>query len=382
MTEPPTLPYGRQWIDDDDVAAVIEVLRGEFLTTGPAVEAFETALCCATGASFAVAVNSGTAALHAAYYAAGLRPGDNIVTSPMTFAATANAARYLNAEVRFVDVEADTGNIDPRKVEAAIDSRTRLIVAVDFAGHPADYDALAPLSERHGATLVADAAHSLGASYKGRKVGTLATLTEISCHPVKPVTTGEGGAVLTSNSEFARIAREFRSHGITRERTRMTADDGPWYYEQTDLGFNYRLTDIQCALGSSQLNKLDAFIQRRRAIAARYSKAFSDLAALELPAVRNEVEPGWHLYVLRVREASRRRVFFERLRESGLLVQVHYLPVYRHPYYAELGYPPGLCPGAEDFYARCVSVPIFPRMSDDEVASVIDRVRRAVADVL
>jgi perosamine synthetase len=382
MSDQPLLPYGRQWIDDDDIAAVVDVLRGDYLTTGPSVERFEHALCSATGASHAVAVNSGTSALHAAYHAAGLRPGENIVTSPLTFAATANAARFLGAEVRFVDVDPSTGNLDPTRIEAALDERTRLVVPVDFAGHPADYDAIDATAKRHDLTVIADAAHSLGASYRGRRVGTLAALTEISLHPVKPVTTAEGGAVLTNDANLAREASEFRTHGITRDRSRMMGDDGPWYYEQQSLGFNYRLTDVQSALGTSQVAKLERFIERRRAIARRYSAALAEASALHLPVVENGVEPGWHLYVVRVAEPSRRRTFFERLRALGLLVQVHYVPVYFHPYYAALGYRRGLCPNAEDFYARSVSLPIYPRMTDDDVDSSIERVLRAVREVL
>lgn len=382
MSHHPALPYGRQWLDDDDIAAVVEVLRGDYLTTGPAVERFEQALCAATGAKHAIAVNSGTSALHAAYHAAGLRAGDAIVTSPLTFAATANAALYLGATVTFADIEPDTGNLDAAALEAAITPSTRLVVPVDFAGHPADYDAIAPIAAQFGATVVADAAHSLGARYKGRKVGTLAALTEVSTHPVKPITSAEGGAVLTSNAAMALCAAEFRTHGITRDRRRMSHDEGPWYYEQLMLGYNYRLTDVQSALGASQMAKLDGFIERRRAIAARYMAGLADINALTLPVVRDGVEPGWHLFVVKVVEASRRRAFFERLRELGLLVQVHYLPVYLHPYYAELGYRRGLCPIAEDYYARCVSLPIYPKMSDADVDSAIERVRQATRDVL
>ncbi len=373
---PELLPYGRQWVDDDDIAAVVGVLRSDYLTTGPAVEGFEAALTGATGAAHAVAVNSGTSALHAMYFAAGIGPGDEIVTSPLTFAATANAALYLGATVRFVDVEPDTGNLDPDLVEAAITDRTKAIVAIDFAGHPADYDRLRVVADRHGLRLLADAAHSLGATYKGRPVGTLADASELSFHPVKPITTAEGGAVVTDDAELAARARRFRTHGITKDPTEMVhPDEGGWWYEQHDLGFNYRLTDVQAALGTSQMRKLDRFVGRRRAIAAAYDAMLADLDALELPGRRDDAEPGWHLYIVRTRDPGLRRPLFERLRAQGLGVQVHYLPVYWHPYYQALGYRRGLCPEAERYYGGAISLPIFPAMTDDDIERVVDGLR-------
>ena len=377
------IPYGAQWLDDEDIAAVVDVLKGSWLTTGPTVARFEDALAEACAVPHAVAVNSGTAALHVAYHAAGLGPGDELITSPLTFAATANAALYLGAKVTFVDVCEDTGNLDPSLVEGALSERTRVIAPVDYAGHPADYDALRPLAAKADAILVADAAHSLGATYQGRPVGSLADMSALSTHPIKPITTGEGGAMVTANAAFAASARSFRSHGFIREREQMTRqDEGPWYAEQHVLGFNYRLTDIQSGLGLSQMRKLSDFIARRQAIAARYFEAFADLDGLTLPSVRQGVTSGWHLYAVRVPEASFRRPLFDRMRALGLGVQVHYLPVYRHPYYANLGYAEGLCPVAEDLYARSLTLPLFPRMSDEMVAEVIDRVRQAVSDVL
>lgn len=341
------------------------------------VEQFEQALAAHVGASHAVVLNSGTSALHAAYSAAGLGPEGEIITSPLTFAATANAARYLGANVRFVDVEPDTGNIDANQLVEAISEKTRLIAPVDYAGHPAEYDAIEPAAAQHGVTVVADAAHSLGGTYHGRKVGTLADMTAISLHPVKPITTAEGGAVFTKESMWANTMRTFRSHGIHRD----TDESMPWHYEMRDLGFNYRLTDIQCALGLSQLNKLDSFINTRQSIAQRYNDALSDIDGLQLPTVRSYVQSAWHLYVVRVPEAKFRGAFFQRLRELGLGVQVHYIPVYWHPYYERLGYRRGLCPNAEDFYERAVSLPIFPRMSDDDVDIVIERVSKVAREV-
>ena len=377
------IPYARQWLQAEDVAAVVAVLNGNWLTTGPAVAGFERQLLACTGAGQAVALNSGTAALHAAYHAAGLGAGDEIITSPLTFAATANAALYLGCTVRFVDVDPRTGLIDPAAIEAAIGEKTRAIVAVDYAGHPADYHAIDAIARRHDLRVIADGAHSLGAQYRGRAVGTLADLTTLSFHPVKPITSGEGGAVLTDDPRWARRARRFRNHGVTRDRDEMDGDEGPWDYEMRELGYNYRLTDLQCALGQSQLKRLSQFIDRRREIASHYLDALSSIPQLEMPVVDDGVAPGWHLFVVRVRTDPRlRRPFFERLRALKLGVQVHYRPVYLHPYYRELGYDEGLCPKAEEFYRRALSLPLFPAMSDAEVSAVIRRVRRAAKDVL
>lgn len=376
----PVIPYGRQWVDAEDIAAVADVLSGDFLTTGGAVDEFERALIAATGASQAVALSSGTAALHAMYHGAGLGPGDEIVTSPLTFAGTTNAALYLGATPRFVDVSPDTGNIDPAAVAAAISPKTRYVVAIDFAGHPADYDALVDAAGPR-IPILADAAHSLGATYRGRPVGTLASATELSFHPVKLVTTGEGGAVVTDDEAIANRARVFRTHGIERTPDRQR-EHGGWWMEQVALGFNYRLTDIQAALGTSQLRRMDAFLARRRAIAARYDGALADIDGLELPAARPGVEPAWHLYAVRVREAARRRPFFDELRRLGLGVQVHYIPVYWHPYYADLGYERGLCPIAEDIYSRSVSIPMFPKLTDAEIERSIALVHQAARATL
>ena len=375
------IPYGHQFIDESDIAAVAEVLRGEFLTTGPAVERFESQLKEVTGARHAVAVNSGTAALHAMYFALGIGPGDEIITSPLTFAATANAALYLGATVRFADVDAGTGLIDPAAVEPLISPRSRLIVAVDYTGHPADYGALEKIGEQHGIPVVADAAHSLGATYRGHAVGTLANASALSFHPVKQVTTGEGGAILTDEPELARRAARFRTHGITKDPAELPRDADPWYHEQVDLGFNYRLTDIQAALGTNQLRRLTAFVARRRAIAARYDAALESVQQLQLPVRRDDVEHAWHLYVVRVADSAARRTFFDALRSRGLGVQVHYMPVYHHPYYRRLGYPLGLCPRAEAYSSTALSLPMFPAMSDADVVSVIDRVREAADEL-
>jgi len=377
------IPYGRQTIDEQDIQAVLQVLKGDYLTTGPAVAQFERRLCEITGAAAAVAVNSGTAALHAAYFAAGLKAGQEIITTPLTFAATANAARYLGADVRFVDIDPATGLIDPKLIEQAITSRTGLIAPVDYTGQPADYDTINAIAQKHGLPVVADAAHSLGATYKGRSVGTLATLTTTSFHPVKPVTTAEGGAILTPHADLAAIASRFRTHGITRDPALLQRNEGPWWYEMHDLGFNYRLPDLNCALGISQLSKLDRFLARRRQIAAMYDQGLSSSQDLILPRVAADVVSGWHLYVVRLAgDASRRRAVVEYLHQQKIGVQVHYIPVHLQPYYQSLGFKAGMFPQAEDFYSRCFSLPIFPAMSDADVSRVIEKVLYAAAHVV
>jgi UDP-4-amino-4,6-dideoxy-N-acetyl-beta-L-altrosamine transaminase len=376
------LPYGHQTIDADDIEAVAQALSSDFLTTGPAIGEFEADLTAQSGASHAAVLNSCTSALHAVYAAVGVGPGDEIVTSPLTFAATGNAALYLGARPVFVDVEPSTGLIDPLLVESALTSRTRAIVAIDYTGQPADYDALRQIAERHDVPLIADAAHSLGATDSGRAVGTLADATALSFHPVKLITTGEGGAVLTDDPGIHTRVTDFRSHGMVHDRSRLSRDDGPWYMEMQSLGFNYRLTDIQCALGRSQLRKLPGFLASRRAIADTYDKGLASVSGLELPARRPGTESAWHLYVVRVSESSRRRAFFEALRRRSIGVQVHYIPVYRHPYYHDLGYPEGLCPRAEDFYSRAVSLPIFPGLTDSDIARVIETVTDVAREVL
>jgi perosamine synthetase len=377
------IPYGRQWIEEDDVAAVADALRSDFLTTGPRVDAFERDLERVTGAPHAVAVSSGTAALHAAYAAMGIGPDDEVIISPLTFAATANAALYLGARPVFADVDRQTGNIDPRAVEAAATSRTKAIVAVDFGGLPADYDRLRKIARDRGLILLADAAHSLGATYHGRRVGTLADATVLSFHPVKVITTGEGGAILTGDEAVSDRCREFRTHGVVRDPRRFRRADGPWHHEMQLLGFNYRLTDLQAALGSSQLRKLDRFVARRRLIAARYDDAFSGFDQVERPPIPGWAEPAWHLYVLRVSgDGRRRRQFFDWLRAAGLGVQVHYIPVYRHPYYEDLGYQAGMCPIAEDLSARSVSIPIFPGLSDADVERIVAVVSQGIQETL
>jgi len=312
-----------------------------------------------------------------------LGPGDEIVTSPLTFVATASAALLLGASVEFADVDAATGNLDPEAAAAAISPRTKLVVAVDYAGHPANYDALRRVTESASLSLIADGAHSLGGSYRGRPVGSLADATTLSFHPVKTITTGEGGAILTDDEDWARNARRFRNHGIVREPEDLRLGaPGAWYYEVQALGLNYRLPDILCALGLSQLTKLDAFLARRRALARRYQDALVDVAGLEQPRETDDVESAWHLYVVRVEDPLRRDAFFAALRAAGIGAQVHYIPVYAHPAIAALGFAPGACPVAEDFAARAVSIPLYPKLGDTDVERVVEAVRDAASATL
>tara|TARA_R110002072_G_scaffold125244_19_gene261034 strand:- start:12449 stop:13600 length:1152 start_codon:yes stop_codon:yes gene_type:complete len=383
MADQPFLPYGRQSVDADDIEAVLQVLRGDWLTTGPAVDAFESGLSSFTHARHARVVNSGTAALHAAYAAAGLGKGHTIVTSPLTFVATAHCALWMGADVRFADVDPTTGLIGADSAAALIDSSTRLIVPIDYAGHPCDYTALRALAEKSGTTLVADAAHSLGATYEGDPVGTLAHLTATSFHPVKPITSAEGGAVLTDDPELDRRIAQFRNHGMERDPGRLRDQDaGAWAYEVQALGLNYRMPDVLCALGLSQLGKLESFIARRQELAARYARDLEDVGGIDLPPTAANTTPGWHIYVIRVQDAGRRRALFDRLRADGLGVQVHYDPVHLHPFYADRGHRAGECPNAEDFSSRAISIPLYPALADGDVDRVVATIRAAAADLL
>jgi UDP-4-amino-4,6-dideoxy-N-acetyl-beta-L-altrosamine transaminase len=373
------LPYGRQSIAESDVDAVAAVLRGDWLTTGPTVTAFEDAISAVTGGHRAVTCTSGTAALHMAYAAAGVGPGDQVITTPMTFVATASGASILGAEIVFADVEEDTALLDPAAVEAAVTERTRVIAAVDYAGHAADYDALQPIADRVGALTLDDAAHSIGGTYKGRPVGDLADITTLSFFPTKNLTTGEGGAVVAKDEALAQRAHEFHFIGLVRDSSRFRiSDEGPWHQEVHEFGINYRLTDLACALGLSQLARLQAFKERRTAITARYNAALASVDGLRIPVQRDDVDPAWHLYPVRVLDGRRREVF-EKMRERGIGVQVNYIPVYWHPVYADLGYRRGMCPNAEAFYAEELSLPLYPDLTDDQVDQVVEVLTEVLA---
>lgn len=361
------IPYGRQIIDEDDIAAVNAVLRSDWLTTGPAVEQFEADICAFTGAQHAVAVSNGTAALHLAMLALGIGPGDEVIVPPITFAATANCVLYCGGKPVFADVCATTLLIDPAAVEAAITPRTKAIIAVDYAGQPSEWDALQAIAQKHGLALVADACHALGAQYKGRKVGTLADITVFSFHPVKHITTGEGGMCVTSNAELAQKIRTLRSHGITTS-ARQREMAGAWFYEMTDLGYNYRICDIQCALGSSQLKKLPAWLNKRNELAKAYDTAFASTHITPLATAEN-VFHAYHLYVVRT---AQRDALYQRLRDNGIGANVHYVPVHLHPYYREtLGTRPGMCPVAEKAYEEILTLPLWPGMDGDAILKII-----------
>jgi perosamine synthetase len=374
------IPYGRQWVTEEDIKAVSDVLRSDWLTTGPKVEEFEEAFAAKVGSRYAVALSSGTAALHAAALAACIGPEDEVITTPMTFAATANCVLYQGGRPVFSDVEPETLLVDASKIEEKITPKTKAIIAVDYAGQPCDYDELKSIAKRHNLTLVADACHALGATYKGRNVGTLADMTVFSFHPVKHITTGEGGMVTTDDPELAKRVRVFRNHGITsdhRERERC----GSWFYEMVDLGYNYRLPDINCALGLSQLKRLDQNVSRRRELAALYNKAFSKIEAVRPLTQKADRKSSWHLYVVKLdlsKIRTTRKDVFSSLRDEGIGVNVHYIPVYWHPYYQKLGYKKGLCPVAEKAYEEIVTLPLFCAMSDSDAALVVSAVKKTL----
>ena len=375
------LPYAHQQISDDDVAAVAAALRSDWLTTGPRVPAFEAELAAVTGARHAVAFSSGTAALHGAAVAAGLGPGDEAITTPMTFAATANAVLYAGAEVRFADIDAGTLIIDPARVAAAVTSRTKAILPVDYAGHPADHAALRTIADHAPAgrlTIIADASHSLGATRDGRAVGTLADMTVLSLHPAKILTTGEGGAVLTDDDDLAAHLRRFRNHGIATELAART----DWTYAMVELGYNYRLTDIGAALGSSQLERLGSFLERRRALAARYLIRLEGHPHLDMPVVEPGADPAWHFAFAQLRLDTLRvdrGAVYRALRAEGIGVNVHYIPVHQHPYY-RTRYPGLAFPVADAAYERLLTLPLFAGMvmaDVDDVVAALDKVTGA-----
>ena len=378
------LPYGRQSLDDADVQAVVEVLKSDWLTTGPKIGEFEERFAAWVGARHAVSFSSGTAALHGAAFAAGLGPGDEAITTPMTFCATANCILYQGATPVFADVSADTLNLDPgeiaRKLSSGASSRVKAIIAVDYAGHPAALDELGELAKTHGALLIEDACHALGAEYRGKRVGGIADMTVFSFHPVKHLTTGEGGMVATNDARLAETLRRFRNHGISSE-ARQRQESGQWFYEMVLLGFNYRLTDIACALGLSQLEKLATNLARRREIAAQYTAAFRDLPAILVPTVRDGVDPAWHLYPVRLKPemlAVGRGEIFRALRAENIGASVHYIPVHQHPYYRERFPSKQSYPVAEDAYERLISLPMFHAMTAQDVEDVIRALGKVV----
>jgi UDP-4-amino-4,6-dideoxy-N-acetyl-beta-L-altrosamine transaminase len=385
------IPYGRQSLDQTDIDAVVAVLQSDWLTQGPTIERFEQAMAERCQANFAVAVCNATAALHIACLAAGLAAGDRLWTTPNTFLASANCGRYCGAEVDFVDIDPLTWNLDAFALESKLEAAERdgtlpkVLVAVAFSGQSCDMRKIAELAERYGFTVIEDASHAVGASYAGRPVGCceFAAMTVFSFHPVKIITSAEGGMVLTNRADLAERLQRLRSHGMTRDPQQMTEPShGPWYYQQVELGFNYRITDLQAALGLSQLNKLDHFIQRRRELAARYDQLLAYLP-LTLPSAQPEAGSAWHLYVVRLQSdrinLSHRQVF-EGLRAAGVGVNLHYIPVHLQPYYRDLGFADGDFPQAERYYAEAISLPMFPLLSDEQQDYVIEQLRRLLLE--
>ncbi len=376
MGEKAYIPYAKQSVDEDDIREVVQVLRSDYLTTGPKIEEFEHTVAEYVGAKYAVAVSNGTAALHAACFAAGIGRGDEVITSPVTFAASSNCVLYCGGTPVFADIDARTYNIDPEDIRRKITCRTKAIIPVHLAGQPCDMDEIHRIAEENHLIVIEDGAHALGAGYKGKKIGALSDMTTFSFHPVKPVTTGEGGMILTDSEQLYQKLLLFRSHGITRDADFLKEDQGPWYYEQQCLGYNYRITDIQCALGISQMRKLDLFLAKRRELARRYHEALSDCGDIIVPYQSEEVDSGWHLYIIQVLRHDRRE-FFEKMREKGIGVNVHYIPVYRHPYYREHGYKDTHCVNAEKLYKHMLSLPLYPSLSFEDQKYVIDSVRQA-----
>lgn len=374
--------YGHQYIDEDDIRAVVDVLKSDYLTCGPKITELERKLCELTGARYAVVCCNGTAALHIAALSAGVGEGDEVITTPITFAASANCALYCGARPVFVDIDPETYNIDPKKVEEAITPRTKAVVAVDYTGQSADLAPLLKICREHNLTLIEDGAHVIGTKYKGQMNGSIADMTMFSFHPVKTVTGGEGGVILTNEEALYKKLLLFRSHGITRDAQQMQHEpEGPWYYEQVDLGYNYRMTDMQAALIISQLDKLPMFIRRRKEIVARYNEAFSEMPELFVQREIAESDTTRHLYILRIvpeKLSIDRKKFFEALGAENVCCNVHYIPVYYFPYYEKLGYSKGLCPNAEKLYEEIVTLPLYYAMSDADVESVIEAVKKIV----
>ena len=375
------IPYGHQSIDDEDIQSVIEVLKGDWLTTGPTVDRFEQELAKYVDARHAVAVNSGTSALDIAVQALALPKGSEIITTPFTFAATGNAILYNGHSPIFADIDPATRNIDPDQIRRRITSRTRAIIYVDYAGHPCAINEIGDIAQEYDLRLIEDACHALGASYDGRKIGTFADMTIFSFHPVKPITTGEGGAVVTENAELAAKLRMLRSHGITRDIGHMFGEGASWGYDMQYLGRNYRMTDIQAALGLSQLRKISSFIQRRNEIAALYTRVLSDLEWLELPSTLEHVTHGWHLYTVLLKGVDR-NALFSYLKERGIGANVHYIPTYKFSYYQK-HYPQDVTsfPGVEDVFNRILTLPLYPDMTDEDVWYISENLHEVASDL-
>jgi perosamine synthetase len=376
------IPYGRQTIDDQDIEAVVNSLKSNSLTQGGTVSEFENQLAKYCGAKYAVVFNNGTAALQAAYNCAGVGDGDEIISTSLTFSATTNAALWFRATPVFADIDSVTGNINLEYIKNKVSTKTKVIVPVDFAGNPVDIEPIIEFAKCNNLIVIQDGCHSLGASYKGKKIGSLADITTFSFHPVKSITTGEGGALVTDNFEYYKSAIRFRSHGIVKENF-INPSNATWYQEMQVLGLNLRLTDFQCALGISQLKKLDNFIKRRQEIADIYLNAFNNLNYISCLNPIDKTQSSWHLFVIVLSgpyEKFRNQIF-EKLRLNGIGVQLHYIPVYKHPYYSQIGYKPGLCPNSENLTNKIISLPIYPNLTDNDQKYVIDSIKSILQSI-
>ncbi|MEK4850640.1 UDP-4-amino-4,6-dideoxy-N-acetyl-beta-L-altrosamine transaminase [Paenibacillus sp. FSL H7-0756] len=375
------LPYGRQMIDDEDIESVVKVLQSDYLTSGPAIEQFEAEIAAFTGAKYAVAFSSGTAALHGACYAAGIGEGDEVITTPMTFAATANCVLYQGGVPVFADIDPRTYNLDPQRIRERITARTKAIIPVHFTGQPAQLDEILQIAREHNLIVIEDAAHALGARYKNTSIGAIGDMTMFSFHPVKHITTGEGGMITTNNPVYYEKLLQFRTHGITRDERKLRENHGPWYYEMQFLGYNYRITDIQTSLGISQLRRIGSFIEKRKQLAALYLQELSATEELILPHQLPESESSWHLFIVRLQLSkltATRKTVFQALQKENIGVNVHYIPAYLHPYYESLGFRKGICPVAESCYEEFITLPLYAGMEAEDVMDVVAAVKKVI----
>ncbi|AIQ66445.1 UDP-4-amino-4,6-dideoxy-N-acetyl-beta-L-altrosamine transaminase [Paenibacillus graminis] len=375
------LPYGKQVIDEMDIQSVVEVLQSDFITSGPAIEQFEADIARFTGAKYAVAFSSGTAALHGACHAAGIGEGDEVITTPMTFAASANCVLYQGGKPVFVDIDPLTYNLDPKLVKENITEKTKAIIPVHFTGQPAQLDEIITIARENNLVVIEDAAHALGAKYKNKRIGSISDMTMFSFHPVKHITTGEGGMITTNKEELYKKLLQFRTHGITREQKLLRENHGPWYYEMQFLGFNYRITDIQASLGISQLKKIGSFIEKRKQLAELYTKELGSIEEIILPHQLSDVDSSWHLYILKLQLSqltAGRKEIFQALQKENIGVNVHYIPVYFHPYYESLGFQKGICPIAESCYKEFITLPLYAGMDHRDVMDVVEAVKKVI----
>ena len=377
------IPYGTQNIGKEDIDAVVSVLKSDFLSTGPKIQEFENKFAKYVGSKYAVAVSSGTAALHCACLAAGIKKEDEVITTPMTFVATSNVILYCGAKPVFVDINPKTFNIDETLIEKQITSKTKAIILVHFAGQPCEMDKIREIAQKHNLIIIEDAAHALGGEYKGMKIGTIGDMTTFSFHPVKHITTGEGGMITTDSEALYRKLLIYRNHGITRNEDEfVNSKDGNWYYEQIELGYNYRLTDFQSALGIVQLDKMDYSLVRRNEIVSMYRNGLKEIKEIEIPEESINGKSAWHIYIVKIKDKKiNRKIVFDELRKRNIGVNVHYIPVYLNPYYKKLGYKKGLCPNAEKIYEQIITLPLHPKMTNEDVKYVIESIKDIIGEI-